>query len=195
MSGRTFFLSLSLSVGLLALRGSAAVAEEIDREYELKAAYLYNFGRYVEWPKNAIPGNDDTFVIGVIGRDPFGRILDGIAEAKTIQDKKIVIRRFASAKDYQPCHILFVAAGADDGADEKTVEDRMNAVTTKTKGTPVLLVGDTTGLAQKGALINFFIDDNKIKLEINPSAATRAGVKISSKLLGLSVVKIVPSGS
>jgi YfiR/HmsC-like len=194
MNRRTFILSLSLSVGLLALRGSAVVAQQIDREYDLKAAYLYNFGKFVDWPKNAIPGNDDTFVIGVIGRDPFGRILDAIAQAKTIQDKKIVIRRFASAKDYQPCHILFVAAEADDGADEKTVEDRMKAATAKTKGAPVLLVGDTPGLAQKGALISFFIDDNKVKLEINSSAATGAGLKISSNLLKLSVVKIV-SGS
>lgn len=192
MFGRSFILSLALAASLLTAAGPRLLAQPavIDREYEIKAAYLYNFGLYIEWPKNAFPG-DDKFVIGVLGPNPFGGSLDAIAAKKTIQGKKIVVRKFASIKDYQPCHILFISGEADAQADEKTAEERAKAALEKTKGSPVLLVADTMGLAQKGVMMNFVIEENKINIEVNLDAAKRAGLKISSKLLGLSIIRIV----
>ncbi|MBC8117680.1 MAG: YfiR family protein [Candidatus Saccharimonas sp.] len=186
-------------LSLLAIGGGTGVAQQgvvIDREYELKAAYLYQFARYVEWPKNAVPGDDTTFVIGVLGQDPFGIHLDRIAAAKTIQGRKIVVRRFASAKDYQPCHILFVASGSTGAGDEKSAAERLTAALAATAGSHVLLVSDSANFAHKGAVINFHVDpqQNRITLEINRDSERRAGLKISSQLLGLEksgVVKIV----
>lgn len=186
-----FLLSLMMALGLLAVGGPGLLAQEVtDQQYKLKRAYLYNFARYVEWPQNAGPGDDKTFVIAVLGPNPFGNALDSLA-GEMVQDRKIVVRLFASAKDYQPCHILFLSAEADEKAEEKTVNDRLKAALTKTKGSPVLVVSDTEGLAQKGTIINFSIVGNSLKLEINPAAATRAGLKINPRLLALPSVIIV----
>jgi hypothetical protein len=178
-------------LSLLALDVRTAAAQ-VNQEYDLKAAYLYRFTQYVEWPKDAA-GADNTFVIGVVGQDPFPSQLDRIAKAKKVQNKQIIIRRFASAKDYQPCHILFVSAFAAKDSDEKSAEQRLSTLLPKTKGTPVLLVSDAPGLASKGAVINFFVDqqENRIKLEVNREAEKQAGLRISSELLELGVVKIV----
>src|SRR5438128_563955 len=95
---RGVILRLSIAVGLLAAGGQRAVAQDepINQEYRLKATYLYHFGQYVEWPDKTVAGDGKTFVIGVVGEDPFGQMLDAIAASKMIQNKKIVIRRFAS---------------------------------------------------------------------------------------------------
>ena len=168
-----------------------AQEQVIDREYEIKAAYLYNFGLYVQWPNSPAQGTDENIAIGVLGKDPFGPHLDRIAEAKTIEGKKIVVYRFKSMDQYRPCHILYVAARTVEGEKEERPEDRLAAVLRKTRGAPVLLVGDTEGFAQKGVMINFYIEENRVKFEMNPDAAKRAGLQISSKLLKLG--KIVPS--
>ncbi|MGA2258758.1 MAG: YfiR family protein, partial [Thermoguttaceae bacterium] len=79
-------------------------------EYFVKAAFLYHFGRYVEWPENTFRRATDPFVIGIVGEDSFDGALDRVAAKKTIQDRQIVVRRFASPDQYkQPCHILFVS--------------------------------------------------------------------------------------
>ena len=194
MPGRVLLICFA-SVSLLAAGSRDAAAQEgINREHEIKAAYLYQFARYVEWPPKAVEG--DAFVIGVLGPDPLGSYLDKIAATKTVQEKKIVVRRFASAKDYRSCHILFISGGATEDGDRTKLEERLNAALEITKGSPVLLVSETVDFARKGAAINFLVDqeENRIKVEINRDAERLAGLKISSKLLGLEksgVVKIV----
>jgi hypothetical protein len=171
-----------------------AQEEVIDREFELKAAYLYNFGRYVEWPKNAAA--DVPFVIGILGKDPFGHQLDRIAAQKTILGRKISILRFNSPKEVKPCQILFVASRPAQASDKETPAERLRAALDMLKDQPVLVVTDSSGLASKGAAITFVVDldENRIKLEINPDAVKRQGLKVSSRLLALKetgVVKIV----
>jgi hypothetical protein len=171
-----------------------AQEEVIDREFELKAAYLYNFGRYVEWPHKA--ATDVPFVIGILGKDPFGTQLDRIAAQRTILGRKISILRFNSAKDTKPCQILFVASRPAKASDEDTPAERLRAALEVLKDQPVLVVADTPGLARKGAAITFLVDldENRIKLEINLEAVKRRGLKISSRLLALKdtgVVKLV----
>lgn len=150
------------------------------QEYAIKAAYLFNFFRYFEWPQNA-PGNGKVFVVGVVGPNVFGKSLDTLG-TKTIDDRKIVVHHFPTADSIKPCHILFIAA------DDKT-EKRMAQAVEKTKDTPVLLVSDTEGFARKGAVVNFIIESNNVKFEINPDAAKRAGLKVNAKLL--TVAKVV----
>jgi hypothetical protein len=148
-------------------------------EYEVKAAFLYNFAQYVEWPEEAFSETDGVFIIGVLGEDPFGQALDRIAETKTVGDKKIVVRRFESLADYTPCHILFVS---------RAEAERLPRVVEKVASSHALVVCDAEGSALKGAVINLVVEHSRIHLEINLGAAERAGLKISSKLLRLATI-------
>ncbi len=177
------WLAVLAGIGLVA--GPArSLAQEGDREYLIKAAFLPHFFRFVEWPKNALPGNDKTFVLGILGPDPFGNHLKRV-EGQIIHNKKIVVLHFPAIQDYKPCHLLFIAPSA--GKNE-TASQRLAKALTATKGAPVLLVGDTEGLAQKGAGINMVIRENYPKLQINLDAAKRAGLTIDVRLLKLAEI-------
>jgi hypothetical protein len=172
------YVAVLLAAGIVA--GPLVLsAQPAAGEYEVKAAFLYNFAQYVEWPAEAFPGTDGEFVIGVLGKDPFGPILDRIAETKTVGSKKIVVRRFESLENYTPCHILFVSTAE---------AQHLPAVLEKVAPSHALVVCDTEGSALKGAAINLVIEHDKIRLEINLVAAERAGLKISSKLLRLATI-------
>jgi len=171
-----FLVSALALLTVLAAPARTWAAESVAGEYEIKAAVLYNFARFTEWPATAVPDSPDVFVIGVLGTDPFGDILDEVAATRTVGDKRIVVRRFATLDEYTPCHILFVAASE---------RARMAAVIEKLRDAPVLLVADTAGFAQAGGTVDLVVEENKVRFEVNPVAAERAGVKISSKLLRL----------
>ena len=114
-------------------------------------------------------------MIGVLGADPFGSVLEEIARAKRIDGHAIVVRHFASMAEYTPCHILFVTSSV--GAPQKA------AAIQKVRQSPVLLVGEEPGFAEHGGTVNFFLDENKIRFEINVVVAKHEQLKISSKLL------------
>jgi len=137
MRGRGWILGLALSLGWLSAGapGLFAQGDAGSREYQLKAVFLYKICPFVEWPPNAL-GNGNTFVIGVLGPDPFGGALETIAASEKVQGKKIVIQHFPSAKNYQPCHLLFISNQPDANAGEKTADDRLKAVLGKTGGRP-----------------------------------------------------------
>jgi hypothetical protein len=146
-------------------------------EYNVKAAYLYSFGRYVEWPDESLSRASNAFVIGVLGDDPFGDGLDRIAKAKKTHDRQIVIRRFRSLDDYQPCHILFVP--------KSVAPEQQAAALQKLGATPVLLVGESPGFAAQGGTINFYLDQDTVHFEINVQAAKRQQLSINAQLLRL----------
>lgn len=149
----------------------------ISREYAIKAAYLYQFSRYVQWPVGTFSDGQTPFVIGVLGSDPFGDVLDEIARTKKTSELPIVIRRFASLAEYAPCHILFVPS--------TTNAIQQAEVIKRIRNSPVLLVGETPGFAAQGGTVNFYLEDNRIRFEINPETAKQQQLKISSKLLSL----------
>ena len=153
---------------------------EVSREYTIKAAYIYQFGRYVEWPAQAFANEHAPLVIGVLGADPFGNLLEEISRTKRIGDRPIVIRRFASAAEYSYSHILFVPASVD--------QEQKTRILQKLQGVPTLIVGEEPGFAERGGTINFFLDENKIRFEINTEVARRDQLKISSKLLSLAKI-------
>jgi len=184
---KTIALRWALAALLACLAGSAAAQDseyesEINREYAIKAAYLYQFGRYVQWPQQAFDSADSPLVIGVLGDAPFGGVLEEIAGTKKIEGRSILVRKFASMADYTPCHILFIASSVSPR--EKTEAIR------KLQGTPTLIVGEEPGFAEHGGMINFFLEENRVRFEINAEAAKHDQLKISSKLLSLA--KIVP---
>lgn len=172
--GLAVWLALLLVVGdSLSLWGQQP--EIIDREPEIKAAYLYNFGRYVEWPPAAIGPRE--FVVGVVGDSPIIAPLATIAGTKKVNNRSITLRRFRTEKDFQQCHLLFVPAGQD---------PKLVAAIVKAAGnTATLIVGEEQDFAVKQGHVGFYTAQNNVKFEINHKAAENAGLKISSKLLSL----------
>ncbi len=171
---------LAGSSWLQAPRATAQQPEpaNLPNEYTVKAVFLYTFGRYVEWPETALAKTPDTFVIGVLGEDPFGGALDEIAAKKTIQGRRIVVRRFASADKFrEPCHILFVSRSLK--------ADQQLAAIKKTEGKGVFVVGENPGFAEQGGIANFFVDGDSVRFEINGDAARRAQLHMDAKLLNL----------
>jgi hypothetical protein len=149
----------------------------INREYPLKALFLYNFGSYIEWPPATFASDVQPFTIGVLGTSPIEGTLQEIAATRRIQGRPIVIERYSSPAMVKGCQILFVPRGASSS------ERAEVAAVLQDRG--VLIVGETPGFAASGAAVNFFIEANKIRFEINVEAAKRQHLKISSKLLAL----------
>jgi hypothetical protein len=179
---RAFYLARLLLASfavVAALINESVSAQEIDprQEYKVKAVFLYSFGRYIEWPPETFPEEGSPFIIAVVGHDPFGRTLDLIAKAKTVQGRRIVIRRFPSIEKCGPCHILFVPKTAP--------MDARTAVIQKYRGASTLLVGETHGFAASGGVINFHISQGTVRFEINAGAANEHGLSIDAKLLSL----------
>ena len=166
----------------LALVGAAAAQPEAD-EYTQKAANIRQIGTYVTWPANFAPGGPDTFVIGVLGKVPFPKeALDRLARL-TVRDKKIVLRYFDTLTDVRPCHVLFLAPEPAEREGRRTAAQRLADARARLNGAPTLLVADQEGLGRKGAMINFFLENDRVRFEINPGAARQAGLAISADLL------------
>jgi hypothetical protein len=147
----------------------------VNREYRIKVAYLYQFGRYVEWPAKAFANPNSPFVIGVLDQDPLLPDLEQIAKIKKIQDRPIQIRRFASPADIRACNILYLPATLS--------AETIGAVVRKFSAHGMLLVGDSDDILNAGGVMQFAVEDNKIRVLISRKAAEREGLKISSKLL------------
>lgn len=173
--GRLGRLSLVIALTVLFLPAGRAGAQEAN-EYEVKAAYLYNFARFVEWPDNVSLDPNGPLVIAILGRDPFGGEIDRFIQGKTVNGRRLVIKRFSSLEAYEQCHILFVSSS------EKRNLPRILAAV---RNSSVLTVSETDRFAQIGGIINFITIENSIRFEINQAAAERVGLKISYKLLSL----------
>ena len=163
----------------LAARGATPQAQgpPTTSEYEVKAAFLFNFAKFVEWPEASLPA-DGTFVIGLIGADPFRRSLDEL-DGKQAIGRRIVVRRGARLEEVWPCQILFISA-----SEEERLATLLQAMT----GRPVLTVGDTDGWAERGVLVNFKTRERRVRFEINLERAELAGLKLSSQLLKLATL-------
>lgn len=142
-------------------------------EYEAKAAFLYTVASFVTWPEVEPPGSDSAFVIGVLGRDLFGQHLDRL-ENETISGRPIRIIRFSDARDVTGIHILVISASE---------RRRLDQIVRALSGRPILTVGEGSDFAERGGMIRWFIQDERLRLEINRCAAERAGLRIRSRLL------------
>lgn len=144
-------------------------------EYQIKAAFLYNFAKFVEWPKCTDCKQDRPFVIGILGDDPFGPDA-ALLEGKRVKDRPLRVVRSAKLNELGGCDVLFISS---------SFKADLARILKKLVNRPVLTVGDTPGFAQAGVMINLYKVENKIRFEINPNAADKAGLKISSHLLRL----------
>ena len=176
MIGRTTIFGLISACLILFLWAPRVCRADAPREYQLKAAFIYNFMQFVEWPASAFPDGRAPIVLATIGDDPFQGALDHAVSGKHVNGRPIVVKHFTRAADVQGCHLIFFADGQD---------EQFNAVTQKLGNAPVLTVGDSDAFTREGGIIRFYEEDNRLRFEVNPKAATRAGLRISSKLLKL----------
>ncbi len=147
-------------------------------EYEVKAAYLYNFANFVEWPETSHPETSPTLNIGILGSDPFGSAFETI-KGKKIRDKTVAIHRSHRLADLRDSQILFI------GNSERGFLPQILA---ELSGRSVLTVGESEGFTEQGVIIDFYTIDNKVRFKINVEAGTRSGLKLSSKLLKLAQI-------
>jgi tRNA A-37 threonylcarbamoyl transferase component Bud32 len=159
------------------------VGQIINQEFEIKAALLAQLGLLVEWPENVAGINPSSFVIGVLGTDPFGALLDRIAATKTVRGRKVVIQRFSSMQEFKPCHILFV--GAVGTRRKEAAQEYLERVLPLVKERNVLTVGQMEGFAHRGGHIEFVIADNHVRFRVNAEAIASAGLKIDDRVLKL----------
>jgi hypothetical protein len=139
-------------------------------EAQVKAAYLFNFGKYVSWP----PISGEHFLICVLGRDPFGSVLDEIVAGEKIASKQAEVRRIRSFHDASSCQMLFIASSED---------AQIRSVLPELANVPVLLVSDLPGFVERGGMIQFVTEGNRVRFLVNLKAAQRVGLTLSSELL------------
>lgn len=149
----------------------------VSREYPLKALFLYNFGGYVEWPAEAFTSAEQPFVIGILGSAPLDDTLRELAQTKKVAGRRIVVEQFPSVDSVRACHILFIARDVSPQHERQVLANLQSQ--------PVLIVGESPGFASRGGCVNFYIEANKIRFEINIEAARQQHLRISSKLLAL----------
>ncbi len=168
-------LSRLLFLVMVGLSGTAAMAQEQEREANLKAVFIYNFTKYIEWDNT---NDDNEFIIGVIGTSAVSTSLIEIAKANMVNNKPIVIRHFDKPEDIEYCHILFIPQHLPYPL--HSILDRVNK--------EVLTVSEEPGSAKAGTAFNFVIVNDKLKFEANLKAIYSAGLKAGSQLLKLAII-------
>lgn len=143
-------------------------------EYQVKAAYLYNFAKFVEWPSS---GEDKHIVIGILGQNPFGAVLENTVKNKSVNGHKLEVKTVTSIAELRNCQIAFIS---------RSEKRRLREIRDGLKGANVLTVGDgIEGFIEAGGIINFAIEEDQVRFDINDYNAKMAGLQISSKLLDL----------
>ena len=161
-------------IGFL-LCSHSAQAESPNSGSNIKAAFIYNFAIYVDWPSAVFKTREEPFVVGVVGSDAFAELLERTLSEKTVRGRSFVVKRWAAAKNVKDCQIVFFSADTHDVA---------TALSTLGAG-PMLTVGESAAFADSGGMINFLVDDDKLRFDINVEAGRRAHLVMSSRLLSL----------
>ena len=155
---------------------AAASAQSPSIEYAVKAAYLYKFAPFVEWPPTAFGSASSPFQLCVLGRDPFGASLDQAVSGQRVDEHRVVIRRLDRVDAASGCHVLYLGVSSS-----QTAAEALRAV----RGTPILTVAD--GDQESGAIIKFVVKNNRVRFDIDTAAAAANHVTISSKLLAMAM--------
>ncbi|HVB87619.1 MAG TPA: YfiR family protein [Candidatus Dormibacteraeota bacterium] len=162
------------------LSGTRVLAQQNGpSEYQLKAAFLFNFAKFVDWPPGSFAGPKSPFVICILGPDPFGQTIDDTLRGQTMDSRPVTVLRVQDPPQLRRCQVAFVGA---------TEAGHLPAIVQALRGANVLLVGETPGFAAAGGAIQFEMRDRHIRFSINPAAAERAGLRVSSKLLSLATI-------
>jgi hypothetical protein len=159
-------------------------AQPSTREYQIKAAFLFNFAQFVEWPTNAFATTNSPLVIGVLGENPFGGALEQTLKGEAIQGRQLTMKNSQSVEDLKDCQIIFISK-----SEKEHVADILSTLDSR----PVLTVSEFDGFAKRGGIINFYLDGKKVRFSINATAAKNHDLRMSSELLHLGkIVKTTP---
>jgi len=169
-------LNLRVWAAAALLAGAGLAFAQADREVQVKAAFLYKFGDFVEWPANAFSGPDSTFFIGVAGDDALAAELERVTAGRTIQERKVVVRRLQRGEAPGQLHLLFVSQ-AEGG--------RLADILAALKGRPLLVVTESENALEQGSVINFVAVGDKLRFDVALPQAERARLKISARLLAV----------
>ncbi len=168
----SFFKKLGF-LSIIIWFASLSAAADKPSEYRVKATFLYHFAQFTEWEPGVFESDNSPLMLCILGEDPFGDALKDI-ENKNIRGRPLFIRKCKDSKEISGCHILFVSPSE---------EGNLMNILSDIKDQPCLTVSDLEGFTQLGGIIKFFIMENKVRFEINPDAADRSRIKISSRLL------------
>lgn len=173
----TLFVSLACCISVVSMFTCPAFGQGKQlAEYQVKAAYLYQFAAFVQWPRT-VPRND-SFAICIFGTDPFGTLLDEVLRGESIGSSRFVAKRIVRPQDAVPCRVLFIAS---------TEETQVKQILTALEATAVLTVSDMPEFTARGGMIQFVPIGNRVRFEVNVMSAERAGLSFSSELLKLAV--------
>jgi hypothetical protein len=151
-------------------------AQDAPTEYQVKAAYLFNFLKFVEWPGDPLADTHGRWVIGIAGDNPFGDELTQIISGKTVQGHELQVKRFQQGEDLLACHVLFISASE---------KKRLPSILVTLNGSSVLTVADMDHFIESGGMIQFVMEEKRVRFGIDVGAASRAHLKVSAKLLSL----------
>ncbi len=169
---------LTLLLGMLLPVAMSAQASE---EYRLKAAFLYNLTKFVDWPSRAFQSATVPVSICILGRNPFETALNEAVAGKTIQDRPLSVRTLSNADDPCSCHVLFVSSSE---------RKHFQTILATTAAAAVLTVGDADSFLASGGVVNLRLEGGKVRIQINPAAAEQHHLRISSKLLSLAEITV-----
>ena len=176
---RTRLRNLIAAAVLLCFFSAAVAAKCQDggfTEYHVKALFLFNFAKYVQWPEQAFSDTNAPITIGIVGEDKFGDDLPNAVEGKTVGGRSFAIKHLSANDNPQGCQILFIS---------DSESSQVGDILQKVGALPILTVGEDKSFSRSGGIINFILKDGNVRLEINLDSASRAGLKISSKLLAV----------
>jgi YfiR/HmsC-like len=169
---KAWITALTLALALLAVPCLQAQASR-PTDYDVKAAYLYNFGRFVEWP-TSVTAKSDAFNVCILGQDPFGPALDATLANETIGGKSVTAKRISTPQEASGCHILFMSS---------TEDIRLKKIIEALDKEAVLTVSDMPKFSQRGGMIQFVLEGKRVRFEVNLGAVQHAGLTLSSELL------------
>lgn len=169
------WLALSLWLSLLPVASELnAQAPDNLLEYQVKAAFLLNFAKFVEWPAAAFRAFDAPVTICVAGDDPFGAILDRTVEGELVNNRAVKAQRLLPDGDLRSCHILFIS---------RSERERFAEIVSRLRGSSVLTVSELPGFVDAGGMIEFIVEEGKARFYINAATAAAGGLRLSSRLL------------
>ena len=169
----------AIAICMLSFRQPAMAAPAPRDEYQVKAAFIYHFVQFIDWPAEALA--DGALIVAVVGEDPFDGALAAAVKDRKAKDRPMVYKHFANVDAIEDCHVLFISPSE---------KDRVRAVLDNVKDKPVLTVSDVEGFTPAGGMIQFFQESNKIRFEIRRKAAEDVKLQIRAKLL--KVAKLFP---
>jgi YfiR/HmsC-like len=170
LAGLILFVCALLSGAPLAAQSPALT------EYEIKAGFLFNFTKFVEWPSGSFVNAGAPIILGIVGESPFGNLLIEAVAGKSVNGRLVQVRQMGENQNLQSCQILFVAP-----------KDKRHAakILEKLKGASVLTVGEGSSFSQSGGMIAFLVEGNKVRLEIDLQSVADAHLKISAKVIAV----------